>query len=244
MLRATPPACCWPSQCDDPLRHPRQGLLPQEYQVNSTRQFMRELNSLGVTSVIDAGGGSQNYPDDYEVIEKLHKDGEMTLRVAYNLYPEAEGGTGDFTNWSKQVKPGDGDDTYRHNGAGEMLVYSAADFEDFRVARPDMPPEMEGDLEPSSACLAERRWPWRMHATYDQTISRALDVFEKVNRDIPFTASTGSSTMPKRSATAASTASRRWAAASRFSTAWRFRANISSNVTARKPPRPRRPSSA
>ena len=91
----------------------------------------------------------------------------------------------DFTNWSKQVKPGDGDDTYRHNGAGEMLVYSAADFEDFRVARPDMPPEMEGDLEPVIRLLAERRWPWRMHATYDQTISRALDVFEKVNRDIP-----------------------------------------------------------
>ncbi len=160
--------------------------LPQEYQLNSTRQFMRELNSLGVTSVIDAGGGSQNYPDDYEVIEKLHKDGEMTLRVAYNLFtqkPKEE--LADFTNWSKQVKPGDGDDTYRHNGAGEMLVYSAADFEDFRVARPDMPPEMEGDLEPVIRLLAERRWPWRMHATYDQTISRALDVFEKVNRDIP-----------------------------------------------------------
>jgi predicted amidohydrolase YtcJ len=160
--------------------------LPQEYQLNSTRQFMRELNSLGVTSVIDAGGGSQNYPDDYEVIEKLHKDGEMTLRVAYNLFtqkPKEE--LADFTNWAKQIKPGDGDDTYRHNGAGEMLVYSAADFEDFRVARPDMPPEMEGDLEPVIRLLAERRWPWRLHATYDQTISRALDVFEKVNRDIP-----------------------------------------------------------
>ena len=160
--------------------------LPQEYQLNSTRQFMRELNSLGVTSVIDAGGGSQNYPDDYEVIEKLHRDGEMTLRVAYNLFtqkPKEE--LSDFTNWAKQIKPGDGDDTYRHNGAGEMLVYSAADFEDFRVERPDMPPQMEGDLEPVIRLLAERRWPWRLHATYDQTISRALDVFEKVNRDIP-----------------------------------------------------------
>jgi predicted amidohydrolase YtcJ len=67
-----------------------------------------------------------------------------------------------------------------------MLVYSAADFEDFRVARPDMPPNMEGDLEPVIRLLAENRWPWRLHATYDQTISRALDVFEKVNRDIPF----------------------------------------------------------
>ncbi|HZU63976.1 MAG TPA: amidohydrolase [Novosphingobium sp.] len=160
--------------------------LPQEYQLNSTRQFMRELNSLGVTSVIDAGGGSQNYPDDYEVIEKLHADGLLTLRIAYNLFtqkPKEE--LEDFANWSKQVKPGDGDDTYRHNGAGEMLVYSAADFEDFRQARPDMPPTMEGDLEPVIRLLAERRWPWRLHATYDETISRALDVFEKVNRDIP-----------------------------------------------------------
>jgi predicted amidohydrolase YtcJ len=39
--------------------------LPLEYQVNSTRQFMRELNRLGLTSAIDAGGGFQNYPDDY-----------------------------------------------------------------------------------------------------------------------------------------------------------------------------------
>src|SRR5438132_11475263 len=31
--------------------------LPFEDQVNSTRQFMRELNRLGITSVIDAGGG-------------------------------------------------------------------------------------------------------------------------------------------------------------------------------------------
>lgn len=160
--------------------------LSQEYQLNSTKHFMRELNALGVTSVIDAGGGYQNYPDDYEVIDTLHKDGELTLRIAYNLFtqkPKEE--LKDFASWSTQIKPGDGDDTYRHNGAGEMLVYSAADFEDFRVARPDMPPTMESDLEPVIRLLAERRWPWRLHATYDQTIGRALDVFEKVNRDIP-----------------------------------------------------------
>ena len=34
--------------------------------------------------------------------------------------------------------------------------------------------------------LAENHWPWRLHATYDETIARALDVFEKVNRDVPF----------------------------------------------------------
>src|SRR6201987_4874995 len=66
-----------------------------------------------------------------------------------------------------------------------MLVFSAADFEDFRQPRPDMPGEMEGELEEVVRILAENRWPWRLHATYDETISRALNVFERVNRDIP-----------------------------------------------------------
>jgi predicted amidohydrolase YtcJ len=161
--------------------------LPPEIQLNSTRHFMRELNRLGVTSVIDAGGGFQNYPDDYAVIEKLHEDGQLTVRLAYNLFtqkPKEE--LSDFRSWSGQVTPGQGDDLYRHNGAGEMLVYSAADFEDFREPRPEMPANMETDLEPVIRLLAEQRWPWRMHATYDETIDRALDVFERVNRAIPF----------------------------------------------------------
>src|ERR1700721_157672 len=119
--------------------------LPEEYQKNSSRHFMREVNRLGVTGVIDAGGGFQNYPEDYRIIEELHAAGELTVRIAY----------------------------------------TAADFEDFRVARPDMPVSMETDLEPVVRLLAERRWPWRLHATYDETISRALDVYERVNRDTP-----------------------------------------------------------
>ncbi|MFG1248891.1 amidohydrolase [Xanthobacter flavus] len=160
--------------------------LPPEYQKNSTRHFMREVNRLGVTSVIDAGGGFQNYPEDYSVIEDLHREGNLTVRIAYNLFtqkPKAE--LADFAGWSKTVTPGQGDDLYRHNGAGEMLVYSAADFEDFQVARPDLPGAMEGDLEPVVRLLAENRWPFRLHATYDETISRALDVFEKVDSDVP-----------------------------------------------------------
>jgi predicted amidohydrolase YtcJ len=160
--------------------------LPQEYQKNSSRHFMREVNRLGVTGVIDAGGGFQNYPEDYRIIEELHAAGELTVRIAYNLFtqkPKEE--LADFRSWAGKVRPGQGDDYYRHNGAGEMLVYSAADFEDFRVARPDLPASMETDLEPVVRLLAERRWPWRLHATYDETISRALDVYERVNRDTP-----------------------------------------------------------
>src|SRR5271154_2428889 len=162
--------------------------LPFDYQVNSTRHFMRELNRLGVTGAIDAGGGFQNYPEDYAVVERLAKEGQLTVRLAYNLFTQKpKGEKEDFLNWTRTSKYRQGDDYSRHNGGGEMLVFSAADFEDFREPRPDMPAEMEGELEDVVRILAENRWPWRLHATYDETISRALDVFEKVNRDIPLT---------------------------------------------------------
>ena len=160
--------------------------LPYEYQLNSTRHFMRELNRLGVTGAIDAGGGFQNYPDDYLVIEELAKADQLTIRLAYNLFtqkPKQE--KADFLNWTATSQYKQGTDYFRHNGAGEMLVFSAADFEDFRQPRPDMAPEMEGELEEVVRLLAQNRWPWRLHATYDETISRALYVFERVNQDVP-----------------------------------------------------------
>jgi predicted amidohydrolase YtcJ len=161
--------------------------LPPEHQMNSTRHFMRELNRLGLTSIIDAGGGYQNYPEDYAVIEELHKRGEMTLRIAYNLFtqkPKQE--KQDFARWIKMTGPGKGDDLLRCNGAGEMLVFSAADFEDFLEPRPDLPGSLEGELREVVALLAANQWPFRLHATYDESISRFLNVFEEVNREVPF----------------------------------------------------------
>jgi predicted amidohydrolase YtcJ len=161
--------------------------LSREDQLNSSRQFFRELNRFGITSVIDAGGGFQNYPDDYGVVNELHRNGELSLRLAYNLFtqkPKQE--LADFQNWTKMTKPGDGDDFYRVNGAGEMLVFSAADFEDFLVPRPDMLPVMESELKAVVRHLAQNRWPFRLHATYNETIERALSVYEEVNREIPF----------------------------------------------------------
>lgn len=162
--------------------------LSLDDQINSTRHFMRELNRLGVTAVLDAGGGSQNYPQDYEVVEHLARSGKSTVRLSYSLFtqkPKEE--LADFQEWGKRVSPGQGNDMYRHSGAGEMLVYSAADFEDFREPRPELVATMEDDLTRVVRHLAQARWPFRMHATYDQTISRALDVFETVNKEVPLT---------------------------------------------------------
>jgi len=161
--------------------------LSREDQLNSSRLFFRELNRFGITSAVDAGGGFQNYPEDYEVVDELHRTNQLSVRLAANLYPQkAKQELADFQRWTKITKPGRGDDFYRINGAGEMLVASAADFEDMLQPRPDMAPVMESELKAVIRYLAENRWQFRMHATYNETIERALNVYEEVNRETPF----------------------------------------------------------
>lgn len=160
--------------------------LSPDDQLNSTRHYMRELNRFGVTSVADAGGGWQNYPDDYAVICKLDEAGQMTLRIAYSLFAQKGGDElADYTRWLGMTRPGEGSETLRVNGAGENLVWSAADFENFLQPRPDLKPVMESELEAVVGMLAAAKWPWRIHATYDETIGRFLDVFERVHRESP-----------------------------------------------------------
>lgn len=160
--------------------------LGQQDQINSTRQFMRELNRLGVSSVIDAGGGGQNYPDDYQIVQQVRDQGLATLRIAYNLFAQQPGTEyDDYLKWVDMTAPGQGDEMLKAIGAGENLVWSAADFENFLEPRPDLPQRMEPELEKVIALLASRKWPFRIHATYDHSIQRFLNVFEKVHRELP-----------------------------------------------------------
>jgi predicted amidohydrolase YtcJ len=72
---------------------------------------------------------------------QLADAGQLTVRVAYNLFtqkPKEE--KDDFLAWTAGSRYKQGDDYFRHNGAGEMLVFSAADFEDFRQPRPTCRP--------------------------------------------------------------------------------------------------------
>lgn len=168
------------------------GALPREQQLNSTIQYYHEMNRLGVTSAIDAGGGGQAYPDDYAVSLELAKDGKLTVRTSYYLFAQKPGKElEDYQRWLTMTKPGRNEHMFYANGyltegAGENLVWSAADFENFLEPRPDMPAQMESELEPVLRLLVKNRWPFRIHATYGESIERDLAVIEKINREMPF----------------------------------------------------------
>ncbi|MEM1246469.1 MAG: amidohydrolase [Acidobacteriota bacterium] len=158
--------------------------LEFEEQVTSARHYFRALNGLGLTSALDCAGGFLNYPDDYDVLRELHRRGELTVRIGYQLFaqrPLFE--LDDFKRWHDLVKPDEGDDVLKCIGAGEMLVASAYDFEDFSYPRPELAPRMEGDLRPVLEFLFENRWPIRFHCTYEESAHRLLTLIEDVGRD-------------------------------------------------------------
>ncbi|MFJ3582203.1 amidohydrolase [Streptomyces sp. NPDC090127] len=158
--------------------------LGADDQRTSTKHFLRELNRFGLTSAVDAAGGFQNFPDNYRTVIDLARAGELTLRIAYHLFPQTGGQEiADLTRWIETVRPEDGDDWLRLNGAGENLTWAAADFENFTEPRPELSGGYEGEFEKAVRLLMENGWGFRLHATYDETIRRDLAVFEKLAAD-------------------------------------------------------------
>lgn len=169
--------------------------LPQlsaEDQVNSSRQFYRELNRLGLTSAIDAGGGGHGFPLDYAGSAELAATGDLPLRVSNYLFPQLPGRElQEFRDWMTITVPGENTHTglehgFEIEGGGEFLVWSAGDYENFMSAQPVQGKEMEEGLTAVATLLVKQRWPFRIHATYNESISRILNVLEEINREIPF----------------------------------------------------------
>ena len=169
----------------------RLGELPAEAQASSARHFYRELNRFGLTSAIDAGGGGHAYPAHYAASFDLARTEGLPLRIAYYLFAQTPGRElGDIQGWVDGARLDANADARHENGlvlegAGETLVWSAGDFENFQADRPDLDanPAWRDELTAATRTLVRRRWPIRIHATYDETIDRVLSVFEAVDRE-------------------------------------------------------------
>jgi predicted amidohydrolase YtcJ len=171
--------------------------LSADDQVNSTQHFFRELSRFGLTSALDAGATNLPYPDDYQALAKLAARPAFPIRVSNLLFAQRPGIEREFYEKLSVVEKQNVNraasrlNGYVFEGAGEVLVWSSTDFEDFMAARPDLKPQMERELAEVTRLVAQKQWPIRQHATYDESISRILDVFEPIFRETGYRARWG-----------------------------------------------------
>ncbi len=167
--------------------------LSPEDKYNSTQHYLRQLNRLGMTSAADAGGGGQFWPENYQVMKRVAEDKKMTMRVGYYIFAAQKPGE-EIPAWEEtvtKVKPGDSYDLFRPNGyfmhgAGENIVWSAGDYENFLEPRPELAAKMDAELKEAMTILLKNKYNFRIHATYGESIKRLLDVFEELDKTYPF----------------------------------------------------------
>jgi predicted amidohydrolase YtcJ len=172
-------------------------LLSDEDKLNSTQHYLRELSRFGLTSAIDAGATGTPYPGDYRAMETLARRPKFPIRISSLLFSQQPGTEREFyeklseeekRNVNRAASRLNG---YVFDGAGEVLVWSAADFEDFMAPRVELGPQMERELANVTRFVAEKQWPIRQHATYDESITRILDVFEPIFKETGYKARWG-----------------------------------------------------
>jgi hypothetical protein len=147
-------------------------------QVDGTRKFFRELNRLGLTGVIDPGGFNMS-PESYQALFKVWRDGELTMRVSYSLFSQKGGKELDeFRDLAQMTPMGFGDGMLRFNGIGERVT--------FGMYNNDAPSEeQKNQLYLAAKWAAERGLTLTQHWSNERSVHHLLDVFERVNREIP-----------------------------------------------------------
>jgi predicted amidohydrolase YtcJ len=155
---------------------------------------LRELNRFGLTSTVDAGATAIAYPEDYQALRTLADRPKFPIRISNFLFAQKRGTEVEsFRKWTTEEQRDINLATSRLNGlvlegAGEILVWDATDYENFMAPRPELSAEIDRKLAEVTRVIAERQWPIRIHATYDETISHILDVFEPIFKETGYRA--------------------------------------------------------
>jgi hypothetical protein len=150
---------------------------PQQ-QVDSSRKFFREMNSLGITGIVD-GGGVSMYPANYQALFKLWHDKELTVRVAYHLCaPKPGSELADLQNLTQLLPQNFGDAMLHFNGPGEILIW--ADWTDG-----DITPDGKARLAELLRWAASKGYSIQLHWNPDRTVHDLLDIVEDINKDYP-----------------------------------------------------------
>jgi predicted amidohydrolase YtcJ len=149
-----------------------------EQQVDGTKKFFRELNRLALTGVMDPGGNNLG-PPDYAALLEVWRNRQMTVRVAYTLGSQTAGKEfEEYQEYTRFLPTGFGDDYLRFLGLGEHVTEGM-----YNNSKPT-----ETDKErfyQIARWAAGRGMSVTVHWSDDASVSNLLDVFERVNHEVP-----------------------------------------------------------
>ena len=149
-----------------------------EEQVEGTKKFFRELNRLGLTGVVDPGGNNLG-PEDYQAVFKVWRERQMTVRVAYSLCGQTPGSElAELKALTSLLPMGFGDDMLRFNGLGERITVAMNNNE--KPSEADKQQYFE-----IARWAASRGMAMTMHWSRDASVGHLLDLFERVNKEVP-----------------------------------------------------------
>ena len=147
-------------------------------QVEGTKAFFRELNRLGLTGVVDPGGNNL-FAADYAALFDVWRRGELTVRVAYSLNGQTAGQeSAELKNLTALLPMGFGDELLKFNGLGERIT----------LAMNNNPAPSDADKDRYYEIVrwaAGQGMTVTMHWGPDGTVHHLLDIFERVNREVP-----------------------------------------------------------
>lgn len=146
----------------------------------SVLRFARELNRLGITSVIDPGGEGQPWPDMYSTLQEIQSANALSVRLGMYLLPQTEGRElEDIKGWINSIKILGDEHRFRVIGAGELLLQAMQDWDLYTTPTVTVPDSVAPRLNEVVAELFDAGWYMREHATSDHTAKLYIDAVEK-----------------------------------------------------------------
>ncbi len=157
-----------------------------EQQIESTKHWFTELNRLGLTTAIDAGGGLQRWPDDYAALNAVHDRGQQRLRVRWFMQPQRAGRElEDVRTFVSLVKPASGDEMLQPLGIGEAPLAATNDGTQWGADSPTFPAAAIDQFAQVLRVAIEAGWSFQLHAARSKSLEQLLPKIEELDRQIP-----------------------------------------------------------
>jgi predicted amidohydrolase YtcJ len=146
--------------------------------VEGTRKFFRELNRVGLTGFVDPGGFNMT-PTEYAPLFRVWRDKALTVRVNFSYFSQKRDKELDeFKELTQLLPMGLGDDLLKFNGIGERVT--------FGMYNNDKPSDADKEqFYQAARWAADNGLTLTHHWMNDASVGHLLDVFERVNRDVP-----------------------------------------------------------